>query len=304
MFSGRRSKWVSFIVMILLVRWLFGGKDTSPISRASAPVNQIPVLRRSVSDRAVLPAIEGIEDLVIVPGHAVYLSGNFRAARDEANWVLEPYQLLEGEGKSFMEHMESGVQQIVSNPEAILIFSGGKTRREAGAMSEASSYWQVTRAFDWFGADVSVESRIFTEEHARDSFENLLFSICRFYELTRKFPRKVTVVGFESKRARFEKLHLSTLSFPRERFNYIGTEAINHLEMDLGEIKVRDAFQRDPHGCRGELAVKKLDRDPFNEGSPYMSQVKILNGLWIHIATCSQRPYTGTLPWTPGVIVR
>ena len=119
-----------------------------------------------------------VEDLVIVPSHAVYVvSGNFLAedAQDDSRWISEPHH--EGQARSFIEHMKLAVDQVASNPEAMLIFSGGKTRRAAKAMmSEASSYWHVSRAFRWFGADVSAESRIFTEEYARNSFENLLFS--------------------------------------------------------------------------------------------------------------------------------
>jgi hypothetical protein len=38
-----------------------------------------------------------------------------------------------------------------------------------------------------------LKARALTEEHARDSFENLLFSICRFFELTGHFPHNITV---------------------------------------------------------------------------------------------------------------
>jgi hypothetical protein len=44
-----------------------------------------------------------------------------------------------------------------------------------------------------FGEDV--KWRTGTEEHARDSLENVLFSICRFYELTGHFPHNITVVS-------------------------------------------------------------------------------------------------------------
>jgi len=244
--------------------------------------------------------VVAVEDLVIVPSHAVYvISGHFQAedAQDDSRWISEPHH--EGQARSFIEHMKLAVDQVASNPEGMLIFSGGKTRRAAKAMmSEASSYWHVSRAFRWFGADVSVESRIFTEEYAQDSFENLLFSICRFYELAKKFPRRITVIDFESKRARFEQLHLSALRFPRKKFTYIG-HGDRIVKTDLGEVNsLSNLFQRDPYGCRGELAAKKkLERDPFNEGAPYSSRITILNGLWIHIATCSQRIYTGALPW-------
>lgn len=44
----------------------------------------------------------------------------------------------------------------------------------------------------WTGKD-DVRSRALTEEHARDSFENLLFSVCRFRELTGSYPKNITV---------------------------------------------------------------------------------------------------------------
>lgn len=36
--------------------------------------------------------------------------------------------------------------------------------------------------FDWFGVDVGVEFRSFMEEYVWDSFENLFFSVCCFFE--------------------------------------------------------------------------------------------------------------------------
>ena len=43
------------------------------------------------------------------------------------------------------------------------------------------------------GKEESVKWRALTEEHARDSFENLLFSVCRFRELTGAYPQNITV---------------------------------------------------------------------------------------------------------------
>jgi hypothetical protein len=42
---------------------------------------------------------------------------------------------------------------------------------------------------------------------ARDSLENLLFSLCRFNELSDSYPLDVTVVSFGFKKRRFEELH-------------------------------------------------------------------------------------------------
>ncbi len=38
-----------------------------------------------------------------------------------------------------------------------------------------------------------VRGRAFTEDRARDSLENLLFGLCRFYELTGRYPDFVVV---------------------------------------------------------------------------------------------------------------
>lgn len=50
--------------------------------------------------------------------------------------------------------------------------------------------------------------RVTTEEFALDSYQNLLFGIMRFKEVTGRWPAKITVVGYEMKRRR------SVLSIP------------------------------------------------------------------------------------------
>ena len=79
-----------------------------------------------------------MNELVIVPGHAVYLGSNYLSAKDDTNWALESYQLLEGEAKTFIEHMELGVKEVAKNPNALLLFSGGRRKAMRGAISEAS----------------------------------------------------------------------------------------------------------------------------------------------------------------------
>ena len=60
--------------------------------------------------------------------------------------------------------------------------------------------------------------RVVSEEFARDSYENLLFSLCRFFEMTGRYPEKLTVVGFGFKEKRFTDLHRKAVRFPKERF--------------------------------------------------------------------------------------
>ena len=139
---------------------------------------------------------------------------------------------------------------------------------------------------------------MFTEEHANDGFEHALFSACRFFQLTRKFPSKITVVGFHVERARFEKLHLDAMGYSWSNFTYIGTAAVNESELATREAKARDAFARDPYGCRGDVAAT-LDR--FNGRASHRSTVKSLDSFWSYLDTCPQRRYTGHIPWSPGV---
>jgi hypothetical protein len=61
--------------------------------------------------------------------------------------------------------------------------------------------------------------RVVSEEFARDSYENLLFSLCRFFEMTGQYPEKLTVVGFGFKEKRFTDLHRKAIRFPKERCN-------------------------------------------------------------------------------------
>jgi hypothetical protein len=59
--------------------------------------------------------------------------------------------------------------------------------------------------------------RVHSEEYARDSYENVLFSLCRFFEVTGRYPEKVTVIGFQFKEKRFKDLHRKAVRFPKER---------------------------------------------------------------------------------------
>lgn len=82
--------------------------------------------------------------------------------------------------------------------------------------------------------------RATTEDHALDSFQNLLFSIARFREYTGRYPTKITVVGYEFKRSRFTNLHRAAIRWPRDRFYYIGVDPENEHAMNAqgGEVSL------------------------------------------------------------------
>jgi hypothetical protein len=247
-------------------------------------------------DTNIYPFVE-LQNLVMVATHSVYTSTSCEEVDKEDAWFLLPYQKHQGQASTFVEHIKNGVEIASKDDQALLLFSGGETRKEAGPRSEAQSYWMVAESQAWFGNEEKVRRRAITEEHARDSFENLLFSICRFRELTGKYPQNITVVGYDFKKERFVNLHRAAIRFPVTRFFYSGSPAtLTSRESALkGESVVRVQFQADPYGCIGSLRHKKLGRDPFYRTIPYPSGCPEMKSLFGY---CQKGPYPGTLPWT------
>nr|XP_016492992.1 PREDICTED: uncharacterized protein C57A10.07-like [Nicotiana tabacum] len=235
-------------------------------------------------------------NLVMVAGHSVYTSSSCEKVDKEDSWFLESYQKHPGQAATFVQHIQKGVEITADDDDALLLFSGGETRKDAGPRSEAQSYWTVAESKGWFGKQESVRGRALTEEHARDSFENLLFSVCRFRELTGTYPHNITVVGYDFKEKRFKHLHRSAIGFPETRFFYSGTSSSQtSREAALkGEALVRTQFQEDPYGCKGSLRRKKLGRDPFHRSIPYPNGCPEIEGLFRY---CGTGPYSGSLPW-------
>lgn len=238
-----------------------------------------------------------LRSLVMVAGHAVYTSSKCDKPEGEDSWYLEPYQKHPGQANTFIAHIQAGVEAAAESPDSLLLFSGGETRQDAGPRSEAQSYWHVAESKDWFGQRESVRWRTLTEEFARDSFENLLFSLCRFRELTGHYPSNVTVVSYDFKERRFTKLHRHALQFPEDQFSFVGVPVspTSQAAAMKGEQKVLDMFQEDPYGCSGELRKKRINRDPFLRATPYPAGCPEIRGLFGY---CNSQPYFGSLPWS------
>ncbi|XP_059630546.1 uncharacterized protein C57A10.07 [Cornus florida] len=237
-----------------------------------------------------------LQNLVMVAGHSIYTSSSCEKVDKENSWFLESYQKHPGQAATFVTHIQEGVEIAAKDDEALLLFSGGETRKDAGPRSEAQSYWVVAESKGWFGKQESVRWRALTEEHARDSFENLLFSVCRFRELTGIYPHNITVVSYDFKEERFAYLHRSAIGFPEARFFYSGTPASSTSREAAmkGEALVRAQFQEDPYGCLGSLRRKKIGRDPFHRSIPYPNGCPEIEGLFRY---CGGAPYPGSLPW-------
>jgi len=152
------------------------------------------------------------------------------------------------------------VLNLLSEPPLTLSLGG----RRLTTARESQGYWLVAESLNWYGA-LDVRDRAFTEEHSRDSLENVVFSLCRFYELTGKYPERLTIVSYDFKEQRFLEAHRAALGWPEERIRFVGTPALNE-EMVAGEEHTRMLFERDPYGCTGELKEKRLARDPWSNG--------------------------------------
>lgn len=242
-----------------------------------------------------------LTDLVLVAGHSVYLHGDFEREDVVADdsWFLESFQ--RGQVRTFVDHIRKGVELAASNPAALLVFSGGETRLPAGPRSEAQSYWMVAEFSGWFGKGAELRTRAVTEEHARDSFENLLFSICRFREVTGDYPERITVVGFSFKMTRFTQLHRLALRFPPEDFVYVGVDPpeASRDTLDKGEqANSLGPYSRDPYGCSRELQAKREARNPFHRSHGYLFGCPELVPLFNH---CGPEIFERDLPWSPAM---
>jgi hypothetical protein len=60
--------------------------------------------------------------------------------RGSAPWLPLPLPLLQvpGQTHSFVQHIQLGVEQAAADPSALLLFSGGKTRRWGNAAGRRS----------------------------------------------------------------------------------------------------------------------------------------------------------------------
>ncbi|RGB34823.1 hypothetical protein C1646_668163 [Rhizophagus diaphanus] len=251
-----------------------------------------------------------LKDLIIVTGHAIYLGGgnNHEIRNDEENeenWILEDYQKGNGQVKAFINHVKKGIELVKENDESLLIFSGGQTRPSAGPRSEAQSYYILAQSLNLnlsstINSITSLNTRIITEEYARDSYENLLFSICRFNEYTNSYPRNITVIGFQFKKKRFSELHRFALKFPLDRFNYIGIDPDNTSPLGrfVGEsVNSLGPFKQDLYGCHGKLLDKKLTRNPYRRSHPYQISCPELSPLLNYCPEDRIQLYPDKLPW-------
>lgn len=124
--------------------------------------------------------------LIILPCHSIWTPGaTLGELRDE--WSLVSFQIEGYDHLCFKDHILKSLNILEQDKDATLIISGGQTKQESGPISEALSYYQLATKLT---NDIELVQRINTEEFARDSFENVLFLLCRYFELHEAYPEK------------------------------------------------------------------------------------------------------------------
>ncbi|KAG7192059.1 uncharacterized protein KQ657_002416 [Scheffersomyces spartinae] len=226
-------------------------------------------------------------NLIILPCHGVWKGGSTKGQRPE-EWHLASFQVVGNDHLSFVDHIRVSVEQLRSNPNSHLIISGGQTKKESGPVLELLSYYYLLREL-MSAEDELLLHRISLEEYARDLFENVLFLLCRFYELHNQYPDGLVIVGFEFKRDRFLKLHLEkALGWELNNVTYLGNEPdpaeLSDIEReayfeDLKASELKNGylpFGSDWYGVGSLLKSKKTSRDPFKRYHGYAaSNVKL-----------------------------
>ncbi|TYJ52694.1 hypothetical protein B9479_006700 [Cryptococcus floricola] len=237
------------------------------------------------------PRYAEIDRLIMVPGHAIWLGEDASTAGEDNDWILEPMQ-KGGSVKTYIKHIEKGVEELENDPNSLLVFSGGATRHPPSPPTpEALSYHRLASALSLLpstpiadahrSSPLPTNLRTATEEYALDSYQNLLFSIARFREVTGNWPKKITVVGYGMKRKRFQNLHRAAIQFPASAFEYIGIDDTGDTSPHYaGELKFGYLpFLSSPSGCHPPLSIKRLVRNPFFRWHPYFTSCPELSGL-------------------------
>lgn len=162
------------------------------------------------------------------------------------------------------------------------------------------------------------------EDAALDSFQNVLFSIARFRELTGAYPVRITVVGHNFKRRRFEDLHRLAIRWPKLRFTYegvpLGSEA-DEREAAAGEVRffmglkfsgripclifsfvcqlanAYSPYSGDLYGCHTPLAQKRAGRNFHMRTHGYHVGAPEMRELFEWCPKDGKQIFPGTLPW-------
>lgn len=175
---------------------------------------------------------------------------------DRKNFYTEhPEQM-----KVYRAQLEKAFRLLNAGNYDVLIISGGYTKPQV-EKSEARGM------LDW-AKDLGLvtdKGIVLLEEYAQDSFENLLFSMCRFYQFFGQFPTSIDSCTWRFNIRRFE-IFTQKLAFPNFRAVPVGNIG---NEAEIAE-KWAKLAQEDPFYVKQpDSAEKYLARNPWKRSHPY-----------------------------------
>lgn len=189
----------------------------------------------------------------------------------------------------YEQQLRESVKCVQTQMHDLLIISGGYTKEE---IEKSEAQGMVDWAYD-LGLDLD-EIIFILEEYARDSFENVLFSMCRFYKEYNQFPEGIGVCSWRFKEPRFT-IFAEALTLPNYSFVSVGEKEITWTESDLLEMVKDDPFQRNP-----DLVSKRQNRDPWEKGNPY-AKIGIFREMFETLDLMEKKgltdPLLVNLPW-------
>jgi hypothetical protein len=261
-------------------------KAESDVLVASAPEQGNPsvLVPSEIYGEPPKADLSGIDTLIIVCCHAIYDPAPssplfpLQSPQYEENWHLSSFQRSDaskhkpGEHETFLLHINRGLELLELSPNAILVFSGGRTKQQLTPLSEAESYYNasLSQAISQ-GSDQSrrleslrASNRILLEEYATDSLQNLLYSMHLFRQYTTRHPQHVRVITHAFKMHRFLNLHAPAVGYAKEQ---IQVEGINppFSGQELASVMESEAatcaeFEKDPLGDGDRLRAKRRAR--------------------------------------------
>ncbi|SCU79856.1 LAFA_0B06062g1_1 [Lachancea sp. 'fantastica'] len=243
--------------------------------------------------------------LIIVPCHSIWKIDNGlepeNYGQSSKHWFLAPFQYEGRDHLSFVMHSLLAIEELLKDTEnSLLLFSGSCTKKEAGNVSEAHSYFlqarkllnAVSYGFDLpatftshkdisrcchsidqkmkaqnLTVDELFAKHIEIEGFALDSLDNLLYSLVKFKDLTSNDASRVTLSGFGFKKRRFLELHAGAIDYPAGKINYISYEP-KPISIDAEELE-KYAQDLEYQEMKNALVPFKADwyalRDPLVE---------------------------------------
>jgi hypothetical protein len=175
----------------------------------------------------------------------------------------------------YKSQLKTSLSLLANGNYDVLIFSGGYTKpkvekSEARGMLDWAEDLHLTQEGD----------RILLEEFARDSLENLLYSMCRFFQFFGEFPALVHSCTWRFDIRRYE-IFAQKLALPNFQVVPVGKRSgEKRIAEELASLAESDPFSQKQPGS----AEKYLKRDPWKKIPPYAQIDERFQKLFIKLA--------------------